>query len=300
MPAEGDTRQSAGQISVLFDVRLQQRVHLDCRPQAGTGCQWSVLTLVEHVQAGALLLFDRGSLSIACVDTLCARGIWWISRPAHQARYHVMHICYQAHGVLDAVVSLGTSSGNRACSPVRLIQFYLHGRCQRYLTNVLDPHVLPLTEVIGLYARRWESELALRASKNHPPLRHEWSAQWAVVQVQVWCYLILARVYHTLQAEAAGQAEDETIEVSLDVLVSPTPDRPSRGLTPLEDAVRFGRDLGLIRLALRERSEVPHIDPCRVVPPPPEAVQPRERVRSRFPRGAGLLGLKAGKLPLVQ
>lgn len=180
-----------------------------------------------------MLLFDRGSLSIPGVDTLSACGIWWISRSAHQARYRVVHICSQARGVLDALVSLRTATGKQARSPVRLIQFWLHGR---YLTNVLDPHVLPLAEVVGLDARRGESELAQRASKNPLPLRHEWRAQWAVVQVQMWCYLILA--------EVAGQAGDEICAVSLDVLVSPTPGRPSCGLTPV-------RDLGLIRLAQR-------------------------------------------------
>jgi hypothetical protein len=28
------------------------------------------------------------------------------------------------------------------------------------LPNVLDPHVLPLADVVGLYARRWDIELA--------------------------------------------------------------------------------------------------------------------------------------------
>jgi hypothetical protein len=119
-------------------------------------------------------------------------------RYAHQASYQVSHICYQADGVLDAIVYLGTSSDNQACYPVRLIQFWLHGRHYRYLTNVLDPHVLKLSDVVGLYARRWDIELAFRAIKDHLNLHHLWSAKWPVVQVQLWCCLILAQVYHAL------------------------------------------------------------------------------------------------------
>jgi len=115
----------------LFDVRLQQWVRIDCWPNAGDHCKTHVLTLVERVQAGTLLLFDRGYLSFAFFDTLTSRGIWWISRYAHQASYQVSHICYQADGILDAIVYLGTSSDNQARYPVRLIQFWLHGRHYR-------------------------------------------------------------------------------------------------------------------------------------------------------------------------
>lgn len=75
------------------------------------------------MQAGTLLLFDRGYFSFAFFDQLSSRGIWWISRYAHQASYQVSHICYQADGVLDAIIYLGTSQDDQARYPVRLIQF---------------------------------------------------------------------------------------------------------------------------------------------------------------------------------
>jgi hypothetical protein len=304
--AEGNPSLLAGQISALFDVRCQQWVRLDWWRDARDNCKEHVLTLVEHVQAGALLLFDRGYLSFAFFDVLSARGIWWISRYANQVSYHVSHVCYQADGVFDAIIYLGTNPANQAKYPVRLIQFWLHGRHYRYLTNVLDPQRLPLAEVVGLYARRWDIELAFRVLKDHLNLHHLWSAKPQVVQVQLWCCLILAQVYHALQVEIAGQAGVEVFEVSLDLLVRLTPGWLSRGLTPLEHAVRFGRDLGLIRPSTRHRIEVPWIDPSWVVPPPPQAVQPQERVRYRSqtkgtePKRVGLVRLKAGKLYLLE
>jgi hypothetical protein len=148
--------------------------------------------------------------------------------------------------------------------------------------------------------------LAFRVLKDHLNLHHLWSAKPEVVQVQLWCCLILAQVYHALQVEIAGQAGVEVFEVSLDLLVRLTPGWLSRGLTPLEHAVRFGRDLGLIRPSTRHRIEVPWIDPSWVVPPPPQAVQPQERVRYRSqtkgtgPKRVGLVRLKAGKLSLLE
>jgi hypothetical protein len=276
-------------------VCLQQWVRRDCWPNAGDHCKTHVLTLVQHVQAGTLLLFDRGYLSFAFFDTLTSRGMWWISRYAHQASYQRSHICSQADGVLDAIVYLGTSQDNQARYPVLVIQFWLHGRHSRSLSNVLDPQRLSLSDVGCLYARRWDIELTFRALKDYLNLHHLWSAQWAVVHVQLWCCLILAQVSHALQVEIAGQAGVEVFEVSLDVL------------TPLEYAVRFGRDLGLIRPSTRQRIEVPWVDPCWVVPPSPEAVHPRDVVRSRSQtkgtgtkRTVGLVRLINGKLHVLE
>jgi hypothetical protein len=281
-------------------------LRVDCWSNAGDHCTTPVLTPVERVHAGTLLRFDRGALRFAFVDTLTSRGIWGISRDAPQVSSHVPHMCYHADGVLDAGVSLGTSSANQARSPVRLIHFWLHGQQYRYLTTVLDPPVLKRSDVVGFSARRWEIERALRAMKDHLHLHHLWSATGEVVQVQRWCCLIVAPVSHALQVEVAGQAGVEVFAVSLDLLVRLTPGWLSRGLTPLEYAVRFGRDLGLLRPSTRHRIEVPWVDPCWVVPPPPEAVHPREVGRSRSQtrgtgtKSVGLVRLNAGTRSLLE
>lgn len=281
--AEGDKAGLGGQISALLDVRRQQWVRVEVWQDAKANCKEHFLPLVEAVQAGALLLFDRGYLSFALFDTLTARGIWWISRYAKKVSYQVSHICYQGDGVLDAIVYLGVHRADQAKYAVRLLSFWRQGKHYRYLTNVLDPRVLPLSEVVSLYARRWDIELAFRVLKDHLNLHHLCSAKWSVIQVQLWCTLILAQVYHALQVEIARHSGVEVFEVSLDLLVRLTPGWLARGWCPQEQAVRFGRDLGVIRPSTRHCLQVPWIDPTWVVPPPPEAVQPRAHVRHRPP-----------------
>jgi hypothetical protein len=166
------------------------------------------------------------------------------------------------------------------------------------LPNVLDPAVLSVADVVGLYARRWDIELAFRVLKDHLNLHHLWSAKCSVVQVQLWCCLILAQVYHALQVEIASQSGVDVFDVSLDLLVRLTPGWLARGLTPLQQAVRFGRDLGLIRPSTRHRVEVPWIDPSWVVSPPPEAVQPRAKARYSHSNAArGPRPKKAARTP---
>lgn len=152
----------------------------------------------------------------------------------------------------------------------------------------------------------WEIERAFRAVKDHRKVHHLWSAKEAVVRVQVWCCLILAHVSPALQVEMAGQAGVEVCDVSLDLLIRLTPGWLSRGLTPVQHAVRCGRDRGLIRPSTRSRVEVLWVDPSWVIPPPPEAMPPREHVRSRSQTtsagstSVGLVGLKAGTRSVLE
>jgi len=190
----GDPRRLPGRISALFDVRVQQWVRVDVLAEATANCKAHARAMLSELQAGVLLLFDRGYLSFPWFDELSERGLWWISRYANHASMQVRHILYQGDGVLDAIVWLGAYRADRAKYPVRLVQFYHHGRLHRYLTNVLDPQQLSLADIARLYARRWDIELAFCLLKEHLQVSQLWSAKWEVVQVQIWCALLLGLI----------------------------------------------------------------------------------------------------------
>jgi hypothetical protein len=268
-----------GQIHALFDVRRQQWVRVLFWRDAAINCKEHFQVLVEHVASGALLLMDRGYLSFELYDSLTERQIWWVTRYAHEVSYMVSHVCYVGDGVQDLVVYLGKYRSDQARYPVRLITFWMHGRHYRYLTNVLDPHLLPLADVARLYARRWDIELAFRMLKEHLNLHHLWSCKESVLRVQLWCCLILAQLYHALQVEIAQQNGVEVFDVSLDLLVRLTPGWLAQGQKPLQQARVVGRLIGLIRPSTRLKVEVPWIDPLWVTSPPGEAIQPRAKAR---------------------
>jgi hypothetical protein len=275
----GDPRLLAGRISALFDLRRQQWVRVELWQEAGANCKQQARLLLEGLQQGTLLLFDRGYLSFPWFDELTDRGLYWISRYANHASMQVRHILYQGDGVLDAIVWLGIYRADRARHAVRLVQFYQHGRLHRYLTNVLDPQQLSLADIAQLYARRWDIELAFCVLKEHLQLSQLWSAKWEVVQVQIWCALLLAQLFHGLQVQLAAQEGVDPFEVSIDVLVEVVPRLLQRGIAPLPFLGRLGRELGLIRPSTRIEVQVPWVDPSWITPAPPEALRPRDTVR---------------------
>jgi len=162
---------------------------------------------------------------------------------------------------------------------VRLVQFYSKGQLHRYLTNVLDPHQLPLADIARLYAGRWDIELAFSLLKEHLQVGQLWRAKWPVIQVQIWCALLLAQVFHGLQVQLAAQAGVDPFEVSIDLLVQVVPGLLARGLAPIPYWLRWGRALGIIRPSTRLQVEVPFVDASWISPAPPEALQPRPNAR---------------------
>ncbi|HET8851910.1 MAG TPA: IS4 family transposase, partial [Ktedonobacteraceae bacterium] len=275
----GDPRLLAGRISALFDLRRQQWVRVEVWQEAVANCKQQARLLLEGLQVGTLLLFDRGYLSFPWFDELTECQLWWISRYANQASMQVRHILYQGDGVLDAIVWLGKYRADRAKYAVRLVQFYHHRRLHRYLTNVLDPQQLSLADVARLYARRWDIELAFGVLKEHLQLGHLWSAKWEVVQVQIWCALLLAQLFHGLQVQLAAQEGVDPFDVSIELLVELVPGLLQRGIAPLSALGRRGREVGLIRPSTRLQVQVPFVDATWMSPAPPEALQPRETAR---------------------
>ncbi len=258
---------------------LPEWVRVELWQEAVANCKQQARLLLEGLQQGTLLLFDRGYLSFPWFDELTERNLWWISRYANHATMQVRHILYQGDGVLDAIVWLGIYRADRARYAVRLVQFYQHGRLHRYLTNVLDPQQLSLADIARLYARRWDIELAFCLLKEHLQVSQLWSAKWEVVQVQIWCALLLAQVFHGLQVQLAAQEGVDPFEVSIDLLVEVVPRLLQRGLAPLPFLGRVGREVGLIRPSTRIQVQVPFVDATWITPAPPEALQPRDTVR---------------------
>jgi hypothetical protein len=276
---EQDARLRAGRLSALFDVRMQQWWRVDLLEEAGVNCKMHARRMIEELSAGVLLLFDRGYFSFEWFDELTQRGLFWISRYSHRASYQVKHICYRGDGILDAIVWLGTYRGDQALQPVRLVQFSYRGKVYTYLTNVYDPLQLSVGEIMRLYARRWDIELAFRVIKDHLHLNRLWSAKWSVIQVQIWAVLLLAQIFHGLQHELARQAGVEPEEVSIDLLVRLSARSLLTGKDVVDLVSRYGREMGVIRPSTRTRWIVPEVDPRWVDPPPAEVLRPRKQAR---------------------
>src|SRR5205809_3985820 len=104
------------------------------------------------------------------------------------------------------------------------------------------------------------SNWASRVLKEHLQVSQLWSAKWEVVQVQLWCALLLAQLFHGLQVQLAAQEGVDPFEVSIDLLVQVVPSLLQRGIAPLPYLGQRGRQIGLIRPSTRLAVEEPFVD----------------------------------------
>jgi Transposase DDE domain len=293
--AAGDDALLPGKVAGVFDVRRQlwrTIVHVpDPRQNEKAGAR----DLVADLAVGSLLLFDLGYFAFEWFDDLTDRGQWWVSRLRAKTSYEPIHVFYRDDGgTLDALVWLGKHRADRAKHAVRLVE-YRHGAVtHRYITNVLDPALLPLPAIARLYARRWDIEMAVNLAKTELGLHLLWSGKPPVVLSQVWAVLIVAQILQALRLTVAAAARVDVFEVSLPLLVKYLPQYARRGHDPIAAFVADGVRLRFIRPSRRTRIVAPELPLHLLHPPPPDLVLVRtpryakRKCRSRPPRSTYL------------
>lgn len=261
LPASDGTRPARrplpGKLAGLFDVRRQSWRRLELLPDPHQNEKVAARSMLTDLAPGTLLLFDLGYYSYPWMDELSDRGLWWLTRLRRRTSYTIQHI-HAAHGdTLDAIVWLGAHRSDRMARPVRLVQLRHGSQVHSYLTNVLDPERLPLAEVVALYARRWDIEMAVQLVKQHLGLRLWWSCKPVVVQQQLWGVLIIAQILQALRLEIAARAAVDIFEVSLPLLVRYAPIFAAQGQDPVAVFVEQGRAAAFIRPSRRIQPRAP-------------------------------------------
>lgn len=258
-----------GKLATVFDLRRQQWCRAQVIEDVNEREKLHARDLVEGIPAGSLMLCDLGYFAFAWFDDLTHAGYWWISRLRSKVTYEVVHTLYTKGTVSDQLVWLGTYRADQAGEMARLVSFPVGTHTQSYLTNVLDPTLLPLHEIARLYARRWDIELAFKLLKRDLKLHLLWSAKPTVLAQQVWATLIIAQVLLALWVEIAGRAEVDVFEVSLALLVEYAPQLAADGQDPIAVFVERGRFARFIRPSRRTRNQAPVIPPEDIIPAPP-------------------------------
>jgi hypothetical protein len=263
-----------GKLASLFDVRLQLWQRIDYLADVQQNCKVHARALLTGLQQGTLLLFDLGYFGFEWLDELTTGGLWYVSRLREKTSYTVVHTLYQSEEVMDVLVWLGKHQA-KAGQLARLVRVRVGCCTHEYLTNVLDPGVLPVGDLVGLYARRWDIELAFLLLKEHLHLHLWWNSKLTGILQQLWACLIIAQLLQAMRMEIAVRAQVDPFEVSMPLVVRATPTLLGSGQDPIALCVQRGRQLGWIRPSSRLQVQVPVIAAADIVPRPADLVLER-------------------------
>ena len=207
----------AGRMAALLDVgsHLPQKVWYEEDSKAHDQTFWE--RALDSLAANTLLLFDLGFVNYAFFDKLTEQQIHFVTRVKSNVACTETHVLASSANMRDSLVVLGKGKGQ--CQyPLRLVAVQYQGKWYRYLTNVLDPTLLPPVYVVALYWERWRIEEAYMVVKRLLGLAYfACSAQNAIL-VQIWATWILYAVLIDLTDAVAEELKQPFAMISVEMV----------------------------------------------------------------------------------
>lgn len=266
---DGPARPLAGTLHSVYDVRRQLFRTIMPTDLPHQNERAAAPDLAASLPPQSLLLMDRGCLSFAWFDPLTATGHGFISRLREHTTVVPEHTLTSTARIQDDLVWLGKHRSDKARHLARVVTVTIGPGVRRYVTNVLDPQVLPVAEIGRLSARRWDIELAFKTVTRELGLHLIWSTSWDMILTQVWGTLLIAQIVSAVRQELAIRAQVDLFDVSVSLLLADLPAYVQRGAPDVLGTIAArGTYGGIIRPSRRKQVHLPRDVP--VTPPPPD------------------------------
>ena len=257
----------AGRMGALLDLgsRLPVRLWYDADAQ-GNDYQF-LERLRGALRPKDLIVFDMGLRNYPFFTHLSDKLVTFITRPASNCVWRVQQVLQQSGTVHDEIVRVGSKTASQCQYPLRLVSMLHQGQWYRYLTNCLDPAILPAEMVVALYRRRWRIEVAFLLVKRLLGLAYFWVGSTNGVQLQIWATWLLYACLIDLTDAVADELNVLFEALSVEMVF--------RGLYHYNQAVQRGNADDPVRylaehaqaLALLKRKRKPKI--LAALPQPP-------------------------------
>ena len=205
----------AGKITALLDLcsRLPLQVWYEADAQASDQRFWSQIQ--GGLKAGALLIFDMGYTNFKMFLQLTNTHVKFITRAKSNLSYKVDQVLQRSAAVHDRIVWIGQEETRQR---IRLIEVLYKGKWYRYLTNELDPLMLPTEYVVALYWQRWRIEDAYNIVKRLLGLAYFWCGSQNAVELQLWATWLLYGVLIDLTDEVAAMLNQPFAAISIEMV----------------------------------------------------------------------------------
>jgi hypothetical protein len=205
----------AGRMMALLELGSRLPRQIWYTPDPDTHDQGFWPDILAALQAGALLIFDLGYTNFQVFVQLSLAQVTFLTRAKRNLAYQVIRTFQQTAQVHDRLVWIGKDATRQQ---VRLIEVVYRGTWYRYLTNELDPLVLPAEYVVALYWQRWRIEDAYAIVKRLLGLAYFWTGSENGVCLQLWATWLLYAVLVDLTDAVADALNQPFAALSLEMV----------------------------------------------------------------------------------
>lgn len=202
----------AGRMTALLHIGSRLPAHLWYEPDPRAHDQRAWDQILAALPAGALLLFDLGYASFARFAQLTAARITFVTRAKGNLAFTVSEALRHTGAAHDDLVWVGSGADRQR---LRLIRVLHQGTWHRYLTNELDPEILPVLYAVPLYYQRWRMEEAFLLVKRLLGLAYLWCGAENAVQLHLYATWILYAVLLDLGDAVAAALDQPLAAISL-------------------------------------------------------------------------------------
>jgi hypothetical protein len=183
-----------GTLEAVLDLATKLPVHLWLeRDPVGNDLRF--LDRVKGVlPPQTLLVMAAAYWAFPCFDWLTEAGCGFVIRARTVRAEEVVRVLHESASVRDRIVRVGLYRSNPCAHLVRVVEVTIGTTWRPSLTNVLDPRVLSVADVVDLYGRRWKIEQAFLVTKRLLGLSYLWSGTDNGIALQVWASWLLDAV----------------------------------------------------------------------------------------------------------
>lgn len=207
-----------GKLLAILDLPSKLPVQLWLNPDSSANEKSFLDQIKTTLTQGSLLILDRGFYSFPFFDYLTEHGLAFVTRARTLAAFDVQEVLVSSAQVRDRIITMGRYRSNPCRHPLRLVEVLVEGTWRAYLTNVLDPTILPTAEVVDLYARRWKIEDAFLLVKRLLGLSYLWNGAFNTIQLQVWASWLLYAVLIDLSDAVAEELSLPLDRISVEMV----------------------------------------------------------------------------------
>jgi hypothetical protein len=207
-----------GTLEAVLDLATKLPVHLWLDDDPAANDKRFLDRLKAVLRDPTLVVVDRGFYSFPFFDWLTEAGHGFVTRARSLTAMTVERVLLETPTARDRIVRLGQYRSNPCRHPVRLVEVQIHGTWRPYLTNVLDPAVLTVADIVDLYGRRWRIEEAFLVTKRLLGLSYLWAGAANAVAMQVWATWLLYAVLVDLTDAVAEELEQPLDALSLEMV----------------------------------------------------------------------------------
>ena len=209
----------AGHLAVAVDLITHLPAKLWWADEAATNDKALAPDLVGWLVPESLVVFDLGYFAFWLFDALTSAQSFFVTRLREKASYRVRQVLVNKPHVRDQIIQLGLYKGNGQCQhAMRLVEVFVNGRWQRYLTNILDPQRLSIVEVVALYDARWSVETTFLLVKRLLDLAYVWVGSLNGVKVQVFATFLFYAILIDLCDDVADQVGLPLEQISVEMV----------------------------------------------------------------------------------